>query len=305
MTHITYGKKFSRSSLKINGGFKNWRGITLTNGGIEPTSNSEYPYYSLEQFIGSDNTDIRISHYKARYFHNGKELNFYDYVRAKMFKGEVFYNPMTEVKNRITELCEDFKSRGQSVNSAIKSGISRKTHPSKLPANIYGTSGEWETYSTPSRDARFKTLYVETFESSKKFISMFNEDNELIRYSGMNLKEDIRELYIKESKKCKMNLTLSDNSKYSISLYEVGKRLFKLSFDPYQCIELRWGLTEKAAKSSVCQKRKQLKWYQSERKLRNQLNRDYSINTAYSYSALLHANVGVETVPITSFSSGL
>ena len=35
----------------------------------------------------------------------------------------------------------------------------------KLPENIYGTTGEWELYASPSRDARLKAAFRELYES--------------------------------------------------------------------------------------------------------------------------------------------
>ena len=56
----------------------------------------------------------------------------------------------------MSELCSNVHDREIAVDNAIAASIHEKSHPDKLPRNIYGTDGEWEEYSSPSRDARLK-----------------------------------------------------------------------------------------------------------------------------------------------------
>ena len=59
------------------------------------------------------------------------------------------------------------QDRIQAVETGLKSGVQNKSHPDRLPENIYGTSGEWEEYSTPSRDARLKTSFLELRDTAE------------------------------------------------------------------------------------------------------------------------------------------
>src|SRR5262249_4616913 len=57
--------------------------------------------------------------------------------------------------------------RALAVDVGVAAGMPKRAQPARLPLNIYGTSGDWEIYSTPSRDARLKTA----FKSLRSYIS--------------------------------------------------------------------------------------------------------------------------------------
>lgn len=337
LTHIVYGKKFSRSSVLISGGFMNWRPVSYNHGEFVPTSNDQLPNYSLVQYTGVNerNPDL-ISYKDAVFYSKGEKLDFYDYVRSQLFKGRVQYDPVEELDSRTDELCEDLKARAHAVDSAIKNKISEKKQPRRLPKNIYGTSGEWEEYSTPSRDARFKALFLETQSMVKKYLKMERANDPKIKYDGDNLAWDLQKLYERKSQRCKVNVTLSTGKQRKISLAEVESKLFELSFDPYHCAELRWGITDfmKDSKKSfwnsdseeitvseddsvdneptgwfsrhhddeettvkVCTDKKKLKWYKAEQKLRNQVNRDYKEEMDVTLFGLRMSKLGVKKRP--------
>lgn len=251
LTHISYGKKFSRSSIQISGGFMNWRPVKYNNGEFIPTPNSKLANYSLVQFTGSTERDPdRINYKAAEFYYRGEKVGFYDYVRSNMFIGRVRYNPLNELEERVGELCEDLKARNSAVSSAITHKISEKKHPRKLPKNIYGTSGEWEEFSTPSRDARFKALFLETQSMVRRYLKMERDGDVKISYDGDNLAYDMKRLYQRKAKRCKIHVAMSTGQNKTFDLLEVEKRLFDLSFDPYHCVELRWGLKEVLEKKS-------------------------------------------------------
>ena len=66
--------------------------------------------------------------------------------------------------------CEDLKYRAEAVDLAILNKVQLKSQPDRLPQNIYGTEGEWEEFSTPSRDARLKTSFKELRDQVQRFV---------------------------------------------------------------------------------------------------------------------------------------
>ena len=66
---------------------------------------------------------------------------------------------------------------------------------------------------------------------------------------------------------------------------EARQRLFRLSFDPYACIEHRWGAA--GAEAASCHdgaiKRD---WYEAEQRLRNQIDRTYEAQMDFSLREL-------------------
>ncbi len=298
LTHITYGKKFSRSSILISGGFMNWRPIEQIGDEIIPTPNDQLEDYSLEQYTGTqfDNPDL-VSYRKAEFILNGEKLDYYDFVRARLFKGIVRFNPLAELDARTDELCEDLHARAHAVEQAIIKQINLKKHPRKLPKNIYGTDGEWEEFSTPSRDARFKALFLETQSMVKKYLRMELNNDPKIEYRGDNLAWDMKKLYERKAKACKVNILLSEGRTATLDLIDIEKRLFELSFDPYHCVELRWGLTKIAESTPACKDRTKMKWYEAEQRLRNQINRDYRKKMDVTLFGLRHGKLGVKYRP--------
>ena len=167
ITRSVYGGQFGQSPARLGGGFKNWRPQRLVHahrnadghyigGRIVLTRDAGIPDFSLVQYRGTEpNPEGGVRH--ARFAYNGIELGFYEYVRAAVSGGRMRYNPVYEMRETMRTLCNDLKDRAQYVDNAISEGIQNKDHPERLPDNIYGTDdNEWESYSTPSRDARIK-----------------------------------------------------------------------------------------------------------------------------------------------------
>ena len=103
----------------------------------------------------------------------------------------------------------------------------------------------------------------------------------------MFLIKKYNEIWTKHGKSpsCQVSYTNSRKKEITLTLNEVIARLFKLSFDPYMCPELRWGATPKnAAEFASCPDSKyKLKWYSSQQKLRNRIERIYGVPTPLSF----------------------
>lgn len=292
ITHITYDQKFTRSRAAHGAGFRNWR----PEGNDQPSS--DLVGFSEEQF----NKNFVI----------GEEtVTYYDFVRARMAGGDLKFNPVLEMKSMMTELCSNVHDRELAVNEAIKNMIMNKDHPAKLPNNIYGTDGEWEEFSSPSRDARLKVAFVELRNETARFIQMYKEGNPRVvytpkasKYSG-NCGKDKNCMLIASlltayeqvvmSPSCIFSYQKSDGSTKRLSYTDIANRLFKLSFDPYHCIELRWGASGQELASCQDDSTK-MEWYKAEQNLRNQTERTYDARMDYDVRGTA-ANLGVEQAP--------
>ncbi len=279
---ITYGEKFSRSRVQIGGGFSNFRPITLVNDEVFPTKNAELKTYSLIQFQ------------KGPFIFNGIKMTFYEFVRASMADGVIIYKPLNEFNDTLNELCQDLKYREDAVNIAIKTGIQNNLHPYTLPENIYGADGEWEAYATPARDARLKASFREIKAFLQKVISSYHFKIPNLDYKGRDLIKDLREIYLARSKACTINVT----DRTSIDLDFVHLNLFAISFDPYHCAALRWGITNV---SSCGLDRNKISWYLAEQGLRNRIDRDNTIRTDYDVATLPNAPVSKVEMPDIRF----
>ena len=296
ITRSVYGAQFGQSPLRLGGGLKNWRPFKLIGakhdaeghllgGRLAYAENDQIADFSLVQYVGTEpNPKQDVT--KARYVYNGQELGFYEYVRVAVSGGRMDYNPVYELKATMTTLCNDLHDRAQYVDLDIKDGISVREHPSRLPDNIYGSENlEWETYSTPSRDARIKAAFVQFYKDMAQMIDMWVKRDPRIVYDGNFLQTDLAHAYAQASQACTITYLNSSSRPVPMTFDDMMHRLFAISFDPYHCVELRWGASGSEADSCTDGKAKR-RWYDAEQRLRNQPDRTYDISMGFDLDEL-------------------
>lgn len=310
LTSGLYGTKFVRSLPGQGAGFKNFRPLRLegsqfnstvdsyVGGVLKPAKDKNLSLHSLTQFFG---TNLSLADWKKSVFQiDGVTYSYYDYLRIKMSKGILRLDPVREVKSLASDLCQTVQDRVEAVDSALKTGVQNKNHPDQLPLNIYGTSGEWESYSTPSRDARLKTTFTELRGLVENLYNLYMQRDPRVVYQGNNIKQDMLNSYMSVVKSCSIQYTKSNGIKMPLTLEEVRIRLFRLSFDPYHCAELRWGAQSSDEMLSCADNSIKQQWYLAEQRLRNQIERKYDARMDFKLSDLLlgKANgTGVDTAP--------
>jgi hypothetical protein len=294
ITSGIYSPKFVRSNPRHGAGFKNWRPFKIANpslnsrgeivgGSIVMARNSEISDYGTEQLYG---TQPDRSNWKAgKFIQDGNEVSYYDFVRFKLAKGNLQIDPVADFNEILEDICVAAQDRVMAVQNAIDSKISLAPHPAKLPQNIYGTQGEWETFSTPSRDARLKTSFVDLMDQTKSYFAKIAAGDPSVVYKGYDLKADLRAAYEKYVPTCQIAYQKSNGSMVSLNLEQIRQRLFDLSFDPYHCVEARWGASGSELASCPDNEVKR-QWYQREKWLRFQIERAYDAKMDYSLDQL-------------------
>jgi hypothetical protein len=296
VTRSVYGAQFGQSPAKLGGGLKNWRPFKLVGyhkdaaghllgGRLAYAQNDQITDYSLVQYVGTEPNpkgDVK----KARFVYNGQELGFYEYIRVAVSGGRMDFNPIYELKATMATLCNDLKDRAQYVDNDIHDGIAMKPHPERLPDNIYAADNlEWETYSTPSRDARIKAAFAQFYKDLKEMIGLWVHRDPRIVYDGLFLQKDLAAAYAQASEACTITYLNSSKRPVSMSFDDMMRRLFAFSFDPYHCIELRWGAGGDERESCPDSKAKR-RWYEAEQRLRNQPDRTYDIQMGFNIAEL-------------------
>ncbi len=193
-----------------------------------------------------------------------------------------------------------------SVDEAIQHGIHRKPQPERLPYNIYGTDGEWEIYSTPSRDARLKTSFREAHKKIEQFIELTAQRSPMIDYSGdvESLKRDLAQVLRNAYNACTLSYKNSLGREVALTLEDIEERLWDLSFDPYHCVEHRWGA--RGSEAATCSDSDLKKaWYAAERRLRNQIERTYDTRMDFNLDELRRAvpGSGVDEAPTVNLKA--
>jgi hypothetical protein len=173
-------------------------------------------------------------------------------------------------------LCNDLDDRRQAVDQAVQAGITARLHPSAIPANIYlSDDNDWESYATPARDARLRAAFVQFHSDLAGMIAMWINRDPRIVYDGQFLKEDLLNAYDQESRRCTTTYLSTDKHPVALSFDDVSRRLFAISFDPYNCVELRWGDDTDSNQEGGCPDQEgKRRWYALEQAARNEIGRD-------------------------------
>jgi hypothetical protein len=309
LTRGVYDLRFVRSSPGMGAGFKNWRPLQLTGarlrdgelggGQMTLTPNRLLPDFSLVQYYGTsgrpaDSTDWK----RGAFVIGGQRLDYYDYVRAALSGGRLSFDPVAEIADMVSSNCADLSYRAEAVELALAAGLQQRPQPERLPPNIYGTDGDWETYSTPSRDARLKTAFKNLRDTAERFLALWRTGDPSLNYRGANLPADLLAAYDARAIACTVSYRRSDAALVRFGYEEARLRLFRLSFDPYHCPELRWGAQgqELASCRDGALKRA---WYAGEQRLRNQIDRTYEARMDFTLPELMRGEGGVAAPPDT------
>lgn len=293
VTRSVYGAQFGQSPPWLGGGFKNWRpfnlvgahrdaGGHLIGGHMAYAKNDQIADFSLVQYAGTeDNPKAEVK--SAKFTYDGNKLGFYEYVRAAVSGGKMDYNPVFELKATMKTLCNDMNDRRQYVDQAIDEGVENKAHPGHLPENIYGVADpEWESYATPSRDARLRAAFVQFYKDMDKMIQLWIARDPRIVYDGQFLKKDLLAAYEEQSQACTLTYLSSDKHPVTLTFDDMVHDLYGMSFDPYDCVELRWGDNRGNCSNGDAK----MRWYAQEQRLRNEIDADDGTHMDFTLAQL-------------------
>lgn len=295
LTRTVYGQNYVRAAPWLGAGLKKWRPIALegaersaggalVGGRVRGASNDELPDYSLEQYFGTrphPSGDWAL----AEYYFDGRTFKYHDYVRRVLAAPGFAYDPVAELRGHMRDICVNIRARKVAVDQAIDAGIDRKPHPARLPRNIYGTYGDWESYSTPSRDARLKTAFVEFRRLTEDLIRRQRAGDPSVRYDGDDLVGDLLAAYDEEAEACTFTYRNSAGERLQLNFHNVVYRLWDLAFDPYQCIERRWGARGQELAACRTDPEKDA-WHEALQYLRNQPSRSYDLRMDFTRAEL-------------------
>jgi hypothetical protein len=293
LTAGLYNSRFMRSYPGQGAGFKNWRPLKLSGaewnvrygfigGRITGAKDRDLPMYSTEQYYG---TNANPNWRDAEYAFQGKPLAYFDWVRNRLADGPLVVNPVDDVKIMAQELCNGIQERSVAVQVAVTAGVHQKEHPFRLPNNIYGAAGEWETYATPARDARLKVAFKEIRTYVEEALAHYRSHDGKVDYRGANLAADMLAAYNQASNACRIKYTNSDGQPVVFNLDQARARIYDISFDPYHCPELRWG-GQGSELNSCHDDHTKRTWYEREKWLRFQHERNTDAYTGFTLDEL-------------------
>ncbi len=295
VTRTAYGPNFMRSKPALGAGLKAWRPIrvegakneadgSLHGGRLHAANNAAIADFSMEQYVGTEPHPSGVWHY-GEFRYRGRTLHYYDYVRRKLAAPDFAYDPVDELRFGLETICGALKARKVAVDAAYFSRIHLKPHPGRLPPNIFGTFGEWEEYSTPSRDARLKVSFIELRRDMQRLVEDVEAGAEGVAYGGDDLAGDLVKAFEDEKNACSFTYWRSDSTRVRLDLAHAMERLWEISFDPYHCPERRWGATGAELETCTDDSIKS-QWYNAQRFLRYQAERTYDVRMDFALEEL-------------------
>ena len=225
-------------------GFKRFRPIVSDRSGslrrltsAEILKNPQYADFSLEQ--GKLSVEA-----------------FYDRMDDVMSPAPL--DPLRAMKEAITSLDEQVRIRVTSVENGRKFQSSARGEASMPdgPA-IFETTGAWEDFSTPSRDLRL-LIAIDVVRGFPDRVARRPD-----RYamptgkSVADVKAEMERVLASELAARKFTYTRSDGSAWTLPLKAVFDRAtdLEMAYNPNDCVELRWGATEKSDEAATCKRR--------------------------------------------------
>jgi hypothetical protein len=115
----------------------------------------------------------------------------------------------------------------------------------------------------------------------QKMLFLWEQRDLRIAYEGISLKEDLQKMYAEEAAACTVAYTDSNGAEITLAFDDLAQRLFRFDFDPYHCIERRWGARDEEMAACADDEMKG-RWYRAEQRLRNQIDRTYDVSMGFS-----------------------
>jgi hypothetical protein len=291
---------YKRSKIAHGGWFQNFRPLVVegaqfdrrTNsfvgGRLRALTNAEIPDYSIEMFGNTKTADGKSAYYVETEKGTIITTSFQEFLRRRMYQGTYQLDVIEEFKNKMKAVCEDFTARAPGIQEATTKGIAAQPHADTLPNTIYGGEGVWEVYSTPGGDVRRRSTVTTALNAAKELKGYIDSGDQDYVYRGGNLKADLISIARQTLKTCSVTYTNTAGQPVRLSLEEMLRRTPLMSFDPWQCIELRWGASsqEELRRCPDLNDSVKMRWYKAQQPLRNQVDRDTSIFTGYTLEGL-------------------
>ena len=230
--------------------------------------------YSLEQYFGPGSTIAPGSKVDPNAWRQSfKSIDFFSYVASKMRAVDLVVSADDEVGDLLSEFCDEMQQRMDDVNLALtgKAKLNEQSHPYEIPANVYTSDdATWEGYASPSRDARMKLAVSNIFKTSVLKFRQAKAGGMSIKYDGSpeDFQKNILDRLDKMDKKCSVKYVKSNGATVTLTFNQVVERLTRLSFDPYDCSEKRWGASGTELQSCYDGDPAN-EWYQAEQVIRN------------------------------------
>jgi hypothetical protein len=184
-------------------------------------------------------------------------------------------------------LCHEIKERAIHVNDAKANGIPDRPQIARIPGNsAQNDNAEWAAYATLPADARMRNSFLQFYLGVARMLKLAEQRDPRIVQDKGTLKDRLQDAYAAASRDCSITYINSASKAVTLTLNDVAGRLFALDFDPYHCIERRWGAGSAEELASCKDDETKTRWYKAEQVLRNQVDAGYVARQAISLAEM-------------------
>ena len=213
-------------------GFKAFRPIANSRSLL---SNGELPNYSTEQeYLTPDDFYAQI----------------YTLINPKGLDAKQAYQATLDA------LVEQLQTRVQSVENG-EDYFRKSGHTLEMPkgAAIFETVGAWEDFATPSRDMRL-LIAINVLQKFTEKMQHYPELFNLTAQSAQQMKAQIEQLHDKLTHEKKFQYMRSNGKVWELSVADIlaRKSAFEMSYNPNDCVEVRWGAKAGTEEYASCKR---------------------------------------------------
>lgn len=238
VTRGVYAGQFERGDPALGAGFHAWRPFAVREGRFDHAQNTQLPTFSMEQYFGPRAAaDWR----DADFSENGRNVDFVEFTRRRLARGELVYDLVAEFQFGMTGLCDAFQDRARMVEDADERNFWRLPRPGRLEGTTPDEAFVWLAYSTPGRDRRLRGYVQRIADALTRHLALYADRSGLVRYAGKHPRADLQRSFDDVTSACTAAYLASDRQRIILTMRDMLVRLPGMSFDPYHCPERRWG----------------------------------------------------------------
>ena len=254
VTRIRFSSKLVWKSAARVGGFRAFRPVHVVNSAAVLVENNDVaPGFGDEQY----------SFGKAYYQTIRERLNTVSVDPLTLFEAYIREDVFREVLDR---------------KAAVEIGweIGRQ-HAIPVGSNIYDAVDDWENYSSPSRDLRLRRAMLAVPEEARRLMELCRDHPEQFTDTSQRNPVRLGFALLERKQQLFLNLTFeytnSAGEPVQLSLLDIERRLFALSFDPNHPPELRWGATDAELATALRSQSRFYEAYDRQQPWRNRLEK--------------------------------
>jgi hypothetical protein len=231
-------------------GFKRFRPIVATKGGLRRSSNEEIAKNPEEIAKNPEYADFSLDQSKL-------DIEaFYDRMDDVLSPAPL--DPLAAMKEAITSLDEQVRTRVTSVENGRKyqtGGGGEVAMPDG--ASIFETTGAWEDFATPSRDLRL-LIAIDVVRGYPERVARRPERYAMPKdKSAADVKAELDRTLASELAARKVTYTRTDGTPWELTLKDVVDRTaaLEMAYNVNDCVELRWGAADNSEEAATCKRR--------------------------------------------------